>query len=183
MTLVASLNSETAMAKASDPTPNAGKGKRRTPLLDTVLVRSIIWLTLAIGLAGPVAAPLFFTAATPNLPRSAPHAASPGARDIDLAPGRLDAILGVNRPGSNPDNAPATGPEAAAVLQWCAQRIAGHEHVSPDEARRTLSAALLEPASAAGVRVINALEAPSLDAGGEARRLQCAAMLDDVLQH
>jgi hypothetical protein len=171
------------MAEASDPRPSAGKAKRRTPFLDTVLVRSLVWLTLAIGLAAPIAAPRFFSAAAPPLAKSARPAASPGARDVGFAPGRLEAILGVDRLGSNRDSAPATGPQAAAVLQWCAQRIAGYEHVPPDDARRTLSAALLEPSSAAGGRVVSALEAPSQDAGGEARRLECAAMLYDQLQH
>jgi hypothetical protein len=122
----------------------------------------VLPLTPAPALTPPVAAP-----APPSNP--IPHTPTASVRD------RLAAILSAYQ--SRDDfGTPETATQAAGALQWCARQLAGYEHISVSDASRALSTALIAPRSAAGLRVVSAIEAPAQGAD-ETSRMQCASLL------
>ena len=94
---------------------------------------------------------------------------------------RLAAILSAYQ--SRDDfGTPESGAQAAGALHWCAQQLAGYEHISVADASGALSAALIDPRSAEGVRVVSAIEANAQDED-ETSRMHCASLLYTQLQH
>lgn len=181
---------QAAMAKDSpleraSSTDNAHKS--RLPLLDTVFVRGLVWMTCAMVLIAPLAAPRLVTSAAIDQPAqadidrdtTAPTSQAPNSISIEFVRGRLEAIL---RSAPNGFDMPDSGLQAADALQWCARRIANSQHMSLADSGGTLSQALVEPGGDAGVRVVNALEEPAPGAS-ELLRLHCASLLYDQLQY
>ena len=88
---------------------------------------------------------------------------------------RLAAILSAYQ--SRDDfGTPESAAQASGALQWCARQLAGHEDISVADARSALSAALMNPRGAEGVRVVSAIEAPTQDAD-DTSRMHCASLL------
>ncbi|MFZ2030434.1 MAG: hypothetical protein WAU68_09020 [Vitreimonas sp.] len=98
-----------------------------------------------------------------------PRARTASVRD------RLAAILSAYQ---NRDDfgTPESAAQAAGALHWCAQQLASHEQISVSDASAALSAALTDPRSAEGRRVVSAIETPA-DGADETSRMQCASLL------
>jgi hypothetical protein len=185
-------------------------GKRRVPIFDTIAVRGAVWIALALVLIAPIAAtrlqaPAVVHHALPPAARSPapppppppspsppvadsagpsdPSAPAPAARapNVGLVRDRLAAILREYQ-NRNDFGTPDSGVQAAGALHWCAQQLAGYEHISASDASRALSRALIEPSSAEGLRVVSAIEARA-EGADETSRMHCASLLYAQLQN
>lgn len=158
--------------------------RRRVPFFDTILVKTLVWLACALPLVLPIVGPRLITNTNAHRPaileNRSPRPSGvvtdepPSSDQVERVPDRLSAILG--HYGAGDTDIPASARDAGAALQWCARRIASYTHASASDASRTLSLALSDPRSDAGVRVVDAIEAPALGAN-ERLRMQCAALL------
>lgn len=208
------------MTDIAGPTPLRAARKRRIPLIDTVAVRSLVWLALASALVAPIAVthmgasetahhppvstapPAQIASPTPMPPLASPMPASPppsptisasvapsaiaptrpaGAPNLSQVRERLAAVLSAYQ---NRDDfgTPESAAQAASALHWCAEQLAVHEHISAPEASSTLSAALIQPRSPEGLRVVSAIEAPAQGAD-DTSRMHCASLLYAQLEH
>ena len=179
--------------------------KRRVHVLDTVAVRGVVWLALAFVLIAPIAATRLLAptaahrATLPAAPLNRTVAPSPPAAP-SAGPGNAvantqtarapsaeqvrDRLAAILRAYQSRDDfgTPEFGVQAAGALHWCAQQLAGYEHISASDASSALSTALLDPRSAEGARVVSAIEAATQGAD-ETSRMHCASLLYAQLQH